>query len=89
MADDRVEHAAEIDEVYQDFAKAFNTKDNFINRGLEDLTGVINENLSIKGIYTNKKRLHLTESGTELPPADHYDLNKKISILGSNMASES
>ena len=42
QADDRAEHTAEINEVFKDFSLAVKTKENFINRGMKDLSGIIN-----------------------------------------------
>ena len=66
MADERKEQTAEIELVYQDLNKAFKMKDNFINRGMQDLSGVIQENLSIESRFKTKKPIHLTDSGTEI-----------------------
>ena len=41
LADERQEQTAEIELVYKDLNKAFKMKDNFINRGMKDLSGVI------------------------------------------------
>ena len=45
MADDRPEHTSEIEDVYKDLGKAFLSKGNFINRGMEELSSVINSHL--------------------------------------------
>jgi len=52
LADERVEHTAEIETVYQDLGKAFKAKDNFITRGMEELTGIINNHLKVENLFT-------------------------------------
>ena len=67
MADKRQEQTAEIEMVFKDFNKAFQTKDNFINRGMQDLSGLVQDHLSIESRFTVKKPAKLTDSGTEMP----------------------
>ena len=61
LADERVEHTAEIETVYQDLGKAFKAKDNFITRGMEELTGIINNHLKVENLFTYKKLEYLEE----------------------------
>lgn len=46
MANGANNETPEIKEAFSSLSKAFKTKDNFINRGIEDLSNVINKNLS-------------------------------------------
>ena len=48
MADDRPEQCEEVDEVFKDFQEALNKKDNFIERNMDTLTGVVNTSLKNK-----------------------------------------
>ena len=48
MADKRVEQVEEVDGVYKDFSEAVNTKDNFIERNMDTLKGVVNNSLKNK-----------------------------------------
>ena len=66
MADQRQEQTAEIELVFKDFNKAVQTKDNFINRGMQDLSGIVNDHLAIESRFTYKKPNNLTDSGSEL-----------------------
>ena len=55
--------------IYQDLGEAFKTKDNFIQRGMHDLTGIVNEHLSIDNLFKYKKPKNLTDSGSEIADA--------------------
>ena len=41
-------------------------KDNFINRGMKDLSGVIKANLAIENRFKIREPIKLTDSGTEI-----------------------
>ena len=66
LADERQEQTAEIELVYKDLNKAFKMKDNFINRGMKDLSGVIKANLAIENRFKIREPIKLTDSGTEI-----------------------
>ena len=48
MADKRPEQTDEVDQVFRDFQEAFNAKDNFIDRNMQELKGVVNNSLKNK-----------------------------------------
>ena len=73
-----------IELVYKDLNKAFKLKDNFINRGMKDLSGVIYDNLSIESRFQTKKAINLTDSGTEiLGDPDEEPKQRSITIPSS------
>ena len=41
-------------------------KDNFIKRGMKDLSGVIQSNLAIENRFKIREPIKLTDSGTEI-----------------------
>ena len=56
--------------MFKDFNKAYRTKDNFIERGMKDLTGIINEHLKVENRFTYKKPKNLTDEGDEIPESE-------------------
>ena len=66
MADERVEQTAEIEHIFSDFGKAFKAKDYFIDRGMGELQGVINNHLQTENLFQYKEAKKLTESGSEI-----------------------
>ena len=48
MADKRPEQADEVDQVFGNFQEAINAKDNFIDRNMQELKGVVNNSLKNK-----------------------------------------
>ena len=48
MADKRPEQADEVDKVFSNFQEAINAKDNFIDRNMQELKGVVNNSLKNK-----------------------------------------
>ena len=65
QADCSEEHATEINQVFNDFGKAIKKKGNFIDREIDNLSGVVNKKLQIGELSPNPK-LNLTESGTQI-----------------------
>ena len=70
QADARLEHTAEIEHVFHDFGKAIKTKDNFINRGMKELSGIVNDHLKVENRFTYRKKRNLTDSGSEIGSQD-------------------
>ena len=67
VADSSEEHKAEIERVFSDFTAAAKTTGNFIRREIDQLKGVVDDNLKIENKFKPRKRRNLTDSGTEVP----------------------
>ena len=64
MADNTAEHNTEIEQVFHDFGKAVKTRENFIDREIDNLKGVVDEYLKVENRFKPRKVMKLTDSGS-------------------------